>query len=94
MQAIYLYKPPQTENLPKAWTYYRVTSIDAEEPAGTLHAPVEVCKVSWPTFEDILPTTETPGIAGLQSAEVHLCRLLKKQWKVYHGRSVLLGFLT
>jgi hypothetical protein len=93
MQSIYLYKPPQTEDFTNTWIYYRVASIGAEEPAGTLHAPMEICKVSWPTFEDIPPATETPGITGLQSEHEHLCHLLREQLNVQHERSVLIGYL-
>lgn len=94
MQSIYVYKPPQTENFTNTWIYYRVSSVDAEEPAGTLYAPIQVCRVSWPTFEDIPPITDTPGITGLASAYEHQCRLVKEQWGVEHEDSVFIGFLS
>jgi hypothetical protein len=93
MQSIYLYKPPKSKKLINTWIYYRVASISAEEPAGTLYAPMEICRVSWPTFKDIPPATETPGITGLRSAHEHLCHLLREQLNVEHEQSVLIGFL-
>jgi hypothetical protein len=93
MKAIYLYKPPQSENFTHTWVYYRVGSVEAEEAAGTLHAPIEVCRVLWPTFEDVPPMIDTPGITGLESAHPHVCRLLKQQLGVDHERSELIGLL-
>ena len=93
MQSIYVFKPPQTEKFTNTWIYYRVASVDGEEPAGTLYAPIEICRVSWPTFRDVPPATDTPGITGLASAYEHQCRLLREQWGVEHEESVLIGFL-
>lgn len=93
MRSIYLYKPPQTESFTNSWIYYRIDSIEAEEPAGHLGAPIQVCKVSWPTFADMPPATDTPGITGLASAYDHMCSLLKAQWGVEHENSVFIGFL-
>lgn len=93
MQSIYLYKPPQTENFTNSWIYYRVASVRAEEPAGTLHAPIQTCRVSWPEFEDMPLVVDTPGVTGLESAGEHLCRVLKA-WGVEHQRSEFIGFLT
>ena len=93
MQSIDLYKPPRTESLTNTWIYRRVASVDAEEPAGTLYAPIQICRVSWPTFTDVPPMTDTPGITGLESAYEHQCRLLREQLNVEYEQSVLLGFL-
>ncbi|MFZ0336171.1 MAG: hypothetical protein WA855_02490 [Candidatus Acidiferrales bacterium] len=93
MKAIFLYKPPETENFTNSWIYYRVDSVEADEPAGSLFAPIQVCKVSWPTFTDIPAATDTPGITGLESAHDHMRRLVKGQWGVDHEESVFIGFL-
>jgi hypothetical protein len=93
MQSIHLYKPPGTENFTNTWIYYRVTSVRAEEHAGTLGAPIQVCRVSWPTFQDIGPMIDTPGITGLESAYEHQCRVLKAQLGVEHEESTFIGFL-
>jgi len=93
MQAIYLYKPPLTGNFTKSWIYYRVGSVGAEEPAGQLYAPIQVCRVAWPTFEDIPPVIDTPGVTGLASAYEHLCQLLREQWGIEHDMDAIIGFL-
>ncbi len=72
IQSIYLYKP--SESFLNTWVYYRVASISSGEPAGTFGAPIQVCRVEWPTFEDVSPATDTPGITGRASAYEHLCR--------------------
>jgi hypothetical protein len=92
--SIYLYKPSKTENITNTWVYYRIDSIDGPtEPGGTLLAPIQMCKVSWPTFADILPMTDIPGVTGLESAYDHMCRLAKGQWGVEHENSTFIGFL-
>ena len=92
MHSIYVYKPPKTENFTNTWVYYRVASVDAEERSGTLHAPIQLCRVSWPKFEDIQAPIDTPGITGLESAYEHQCRILR-EWGVDHEQSVFIGFL-
>lgn len=94
LSSIYLYKPPATENITNTWVYYRVDSIRGpDEFAGTLYAPIQICKVSWPTFADIPPLSDTPGITGLASAYEHTCQLVKSQLGVEHEQSQLIGFL-
>ena len=94
LHSIYLYKPPATEKFTNTWVYYRVDSVDGpDEPGGTLRAPIQVCRVSWPSFADIPPMTDTPGITGLESAYEHMCRLVKGQWDVDHEKSIFIGFL-
>jgi hypothetical protein len=91
MQSIYVYKP--SEAWTNSWVYYRIASVDADVPAGTLGAPIEVCKVAWPTFEDIPPAIDTPGITGYASAWEHQLKLVLKQWDVDHDKSTFIGFL-
>lgn len=94
VSSIYLYKPPDTEKWTNTWVYYRVDSIDGpDEPGGTLYAPIQMCKVQWPTFADIPPMTDTPGITGLESAYEHMCQLAKTLWGVEHDKSTFIGFL-
>jgi|SRR5208337_4740914 len=91
IKSIYLYKPE--ESFLNTWVYYRVSSINLEEPAGTFGAPIEVCRVKWPTFEDVPPATDTPGITGRASAYEHMCRLVREQWSVEHEKSIFIGTL-
>jgi len=94
MRTIYLYKPPKTEKFTNTWVYYRIDSVNGpDEPEGTLFAPIEICKVSWPTFDDILPITSTPGVTGLESAYEQMCRLARNLWGVDHEQSHFIGFL-
>jgi hypothetical protein len=94
LHSIYLYKPPATEHMTYTWIYYRVGSIKgADEPGGTLFAPIQMCRVSWPTLADIPPATDTTGITGLASAQEHICNVAKNQWNVDHTDSDLIGFI-
>jgi hypothetical protein len=93
MQSIYLYKPPETEKFTNTWIYYRIASVDAEEPAGTLNAPIQICRVSWPKFEDIPPAIDTPGITGRAVAWEHQLKLLLKQLQVDHEQAIFMAFL-
>jgi hypothetical protein len=94
VSSIYLYKPPETEKFPDTWVYYRFDSIDGpDQPAGTLHAPIQICRVSWPSFADIKPPTDTLGTTGLVSAHEQVCRMAKSLWDVEHEKSELIGFL-
>lgn len=94
VSSIYLYKPPETENFTNTWVYYRVDSINGpDQPSGTMFAPIQICKVQWPTFTDIGPPTDTQGITGLKSVHEQVCRMTKSLWGVEHEQSVLIGFL-
>jgi hypothetical protein len=93
VKSIYLYKPPDGEDLTDNWVYYRVGSVSLEEPAGRSGAPIQVCRVSWPTFEDILPMTDTTGITGLATAGEQVATLVKGEWGVEHAKSCLIGII-
>jgi hypothetical protein len=54
---------------------------------------MQVCRVKWPTLEDIDPQTETPGVVGYTSAEYNADKLLE-QWGVDRKRSILIGSLV
>jgi hypothetical protein len=91
---IYLYKPPAYENILNSWVYYRVGSIDSPEfPEGTLNATIETCRVSWPDFNDVGPSTWTTGITGWKSAADHIKRLVEGQYKVEHADVILIGLI-
>jgi hypothetical protein len=92
INSIFLYKPPASENFTNTWIYYRVASTDGDELAGTLYAPVQMCRVSWPSLQDIPPMTDTPGVTGLTSAYDAMCNIARGQWGVDHERSVFIGF--
>jgi hypothetical protein len=92
--SIYLYKPPETENYVNSWVYYRIDSVRGpDEPEGSMYAPIQMCKVSWPLFKDIKPVIDTPGITGLASAWDQMCSVAKNQWGVDHKQSILIGCL-
>lgn len=93
IHSIYLYQPPGPAFL-NNWIYYRVASINTDEAAGTLGAPIEVCRVAWPKFDDIPPATDTQGITERASAYDHMCRLLRQLYGVEHENSILIGMLS
>ncbi len=94
LSTVYLYKPPESANFTNSWVYYRVESIRGpNEPGGTLNAPIQMCRVAWPSFADIPPVTETPGVTGLTSAYEQMCKIAKSQWGVEHQDSVEIGIL-
>src|SRR6201987_6422173 len=94
VSTVYLYKPPESESFTDTWVYYRVESIRGpDEPSGTLNAPIQMCKVSWPTFVDILPVTDTPGVTGRTSAYKQMCKIAKSQRGVAHEHSLDIGIL-
>lgn len=90
LDAIYLYKPPETESETHTWTYYRVRGDFAA--GGTL----QVARVSWPSLQDrkdgnLVEIIDTPGIVGYVTD--HLQTLLREQWGVRHDDSTLIGFI-
>lgn len=91
---IYLDKHGDADHYPQSWTYYRIRSTTGLGiPAGDLGSSVQVCRVKWPTFEDIDPPTDTPGVVGYTSAEYNANKLLE-QWGVDRKRSILIGSLV
>ena len=66
---IYLDKGGDDDHLPDTWKYFRVTGADGlGNLAGTLAATIQICRVKWPTLEDIPPVNDVPGITGYASA--------------------------
>ena len=91
---IYLDKHGDDDHYPQGWTYYRIRSTTGLGiPAGDLGSSVQVCRVKWPTLEDIDPPTDTPGVVGYTSAEYNANKLLE-QWGVDRKRSILIGSLV
>jgi hypothetical protein len=76
---------------PDTWGYYRITSVTGlGNPEGTLGSSIEACRVKWPTLEDILPITETPGVVALEVAYAAVNGALR-QWNIERERSILIG---
>jgi hypothetical protein len=69
------------------WTYYRLRG--SEEVGGTL----EVCRVSFPSLEDVGDPISTPGVVGYMSVPEHIQTLLKAQWGVDHSTSIFIGLV-
>jgi hypothetical protein len=79
------------DSYPQNWTYYRIRSTTALGiPAGDMGSAVQVCRVKWPTFEDIDSSIDTPGVVGYTSAGFNAEKLLE-QWDVDRNRSILIG---
>ena len=90
---IYLDKHGDADHLPDTWTYYRITSVDGlGNPDGTLGASIEVCRVRWPTLEDIPPIIDSIGTTGHAFAYPTVNAALRKQWNIERERSVLIGY--
>jgi hypothetical protein len=91
---IYLDKHGDDDHHPQSWTYYRIRSTTGLGiPAGDMGSAVQVCRVKWPTLEDIDSPTDTPGVVGYTSAEYNANKLLE-QWNVDRSRSTLIGSLV
>jgi hypothetical protein len=59
-------------------------------PAPDIGSAVQVCRVKWPTREDIDSPTDTPGVVCYPSAEYNANKLLE-QWGVDQHWSILIG---
>ena len=61
---IYLDECGDDDHLPPSWKYFRVTGVTGlGNPEGTEEATIQVCRVKWPTLEDIPPVNDSPGDA-------------------------------
>jgi hypothetical protein len=93
MDQIYLDKRGDESNT-SSWVYYRVTSVDSlGNPAGTEGSSVQICRVKWPTFEDIAPVIDTPGQVGYRHTVAYpTAKKILAEWDVDHEqRSILIG---
>jgi hypothetical protein len=90
--SIYLDKHGDDNHLPDTWSYYRITSVDGlGNPEGTLGASIEVCRVKWPTLEDILPMIDSIGTTGYAFAYPTVNDALRKQWNIDREQSIFIG---
>jgi hypothetical protein len=88
---IYVDKRGDEDNFPDNWKYFRVTGVTGlGNPEGTEAASIQVCRVRWPTLEDIPPISESPGVTGLARAWEIVNGALR-QWGIERERSIFIG---
>jgi hypothetical protein len=89
---IYLDKGADTADyFPDTWKYYRVTGVmGLGNTQGTEGATIQVCRVSWPKFEDIPPINDSPGVTTYASAWEIVNGALR-QWDIDRERSIIIG---
>lgn len=89
---IYVDKGQDTgDHLPDTWKYFRVTGVTGlGNPEGTAGATIQVCRVKWPTLEDIPPANDSPGVTTYASAWEIVNGALQ-QWGIDRERSILIG---
>jgi len=88
---IYVDKHGDEDHLPDTWTYFRVTSVTGlGNPEGTEGSTIQVCRLKWPTFEDVPPVVDTPGIVALAVAWEAVNTALKN-WGIDREESIFIG---
>lgn len=89
---IYLDKGEDTGDLlPDTWQYFRVTGENRlGHPEGTEGASIQVCRVKWPTLEDIPPMTDSPGVTTYASSWEIVNGALR-QSGIDRERSIIIG---
>jgi hypothetical protein len=88
---IYLDKCGDDDHYPDKWKYFRVTRVTGlGNIEGTVAATIQVCQVKWPTFEDIPPVNDSPGVTGYASAWEIVNGALR-QWGIERDRSIFIG---
>jgi hypothetical protein len=88
---IYLDKLGDEDHEPDTWKYFRVTGVTGlGNPEGTKAATIQVCRVKWPTLEDILPVNDSPGVTAKASAWEIVNGALR-QWGIERDRSIFIG---
>jgi hypothetical protein len=98
IDTIWLNKPKGGDSEPDTWVYYRVTPVaGGGQPAGADKSNVEVCRLHWPTLEDLTGFSqdqgivETAGSVGLVSAELDTTDIVKGKFGIDHRQSILMG---
>jgi len=88
---IFVDKCGDDDHLPDNWKYFRVTGVTGlGNPEGTLAASIQVCRVKWPTLEDIPPLNDSPGVTGFERAWDIVNGALR-QWGIERERSIFIG---
>lgn len=91
LDEIYVDKLGDEDHLPDTWKYYRVTGVTGlGNPEGTEEATIQVCRVSWPTLEDIPPVNDSPGVVTYTRAWEIVGDALR-QWGIDRDRSIFIG---
>jgi hypothetical protein len=92
MDMIYLDKGTDTgDRFPHTWQYFRVSGVDwSDFREGTVGATLQVCRVKWPTFEDILPITDSPGVTT-DASTWEIVNGALRQSGIERGRSTFIG---
>ena len=88
---IYLDKHGDDDRFPDTWTYYRITSTTGLGiPEGEEGSSIQVCRVKWPTLEDIPPMTDSIGLVTSDRAYDTVNTLLGR-WDIDRERSIVIG---
>jgi len=88
---IHLDKHGDDDHFPDTWDYYRITGLEGlGNVEGTEGATIEVCRLTWPDFQDKGTAVQTPGVVGLEAAWGHINRILNG-WGIDRERSVFIG---
>lgn len=91
VDVIYVDKHGDEDHLPDTWTYYRITSVTGlGNPEGTEGSTIQVCRVKWPTLEDIPPVNDSPGVVAYASA-YEITNSALKQWGIDREKSIVIG---
>ena len=89
---IMLDKHGDDDHLPDDWSYYRITSTTGlGNDEGTRGATIQVCRVKWPTLDDIPPVIDNIGVTGYASAYPTVNDALSKQWGIDRDQSIFIG---
>jgi hypothetical protein len=77
---------------PDSWTHYRITSVTGLGiPEGQEGSSIQICRLKWPTLEDILPVIDNIGVVGYTSAYQAVNDALSKQWGIDREQSIFIG---
>ena len=88
---IYLDKHGDDDHLPDTWTYYRITSTTGLGiPEGEEGSSIQVCRVKWPTLEDIPPMNDSIGVVAFADA-YEIVNAALRQWDIDRKRSIFIG---
>jgi hypothetical protein len=91
IDVIYVDKHGDEDHLPDTWTYYRITSVTGlGNPEGTEGSTIQVCRLKWPTLEDIHPPTDTQGAVSFEFAYEAVNSALR-HWGIEREKSIVIG---
>ena len=91
LDMIMLDKQGDDDHFPDNWAYYRITSVTGlGVPEGEEGSTIEVCRVKWPTLEDVPPAIQTVGSVGFAFAYPTVNTALLRQWNIERERSIFI----